>query len=136
MESRDKERLMKEAQELIERSDYSDEEKNNLTNNIVTFLSMVEKDELLKNTTLRYFDYRKEYNDPEGGKGLDLVWDWDKVKGVFGFYSDNGHGFSFDFGNDGNACMFGGEDGEHGFSCGIFLDDFERTLERNELFES
>lgn len=136
MESRDKERLMKEAQELLERSDYADEERNNLTNNIGKFLSMVEKEETLKNTTWSYFDYRKEDNDPEGGKGLDLVWDWEKVKGVFGFYTDNGHGFSFDFGKDGDACMFGGEDGEHGFSCGIFLGDFKRTIEQNKLFES
>ncbi len=134
MESRDKERLMKEAQKLIEKSDYSDEEKNNLKNNIGKFLSMVEKDEILKNTSWSYFDYREEYNDPEGGKGLDLVWNWEKVNGVFGFYTNNGHGFSFDFGKDTfDGCMFGGEDGEYGFSCGLFLNDFENSLVRNGL---
>lgn len=134
MESDEKERLKREAQVLIDQSDYTDEEKNNLSTNIYKFLSMVENEQILKNTTWSYFDYREEDNDHDGGKGLDLVWNWEKVKGVFGFYTNNGHGFSFDFGKDSfDGCMFGGEDGEHGFSCGLFLNDFESSLVRRGL---
>lgn len=129
MEKTEKQRLWEEAQKLIELSEYSDDEKRNLSENISNFLSMVENENILKDTQWSYFDYAKEYDDKdEEGKGLDLCWNWENVKGVFGFYTNNSHGFSFDFGENNTHCMFGGEDGEHGFSCDIFLNDFERAL--------
>lgn len=122
MEKKETDRLLEEAFSLIESSDLQQEEKENLKRNIQHFLSCVSKDSYVKGCTWAWFDYG------EDGHGLDLNWDWEDVKGVFGFYADNGHGFSFDYGKDGKAFMFGGEDGEHGFFCGIFLEDFEATL--------
>ena len=122
MEKKETDRLLEEAIILIDSSTLPSEEKENLKCNIRHFLSSVSKDSYVKGCTWSWFDYG------EDGHGLDLNWDWEDVSGVFGFYADNGHGFSFDYGKDGKAFMFGGEDGEHGFFCGIFLDDFEATL--------
>ena len=122
MGKKETDRLSEEACKLIDSSALPEEEKENLRNNIEHFLSSVSKDSYVKGCTWSWFDYG------EKDHGLDLNWDWEDVSGVFGFYADNGHGFSFDYGKDGKAFMFGGEDGEHGFSCGIFLSDFEATL--------
>lgn len=124
MEGTERKRLMDEAKMLIEQSELSAEEKDNLTRNIESFLSMISRDSIVKDCKWSWFDETECE-----GRGLDLTWDWKDMHGVFGFYTDNGHGFSFDFGENGwSGCLFGGEDGEHGFSCGIFVDDFENTL--------
>ena len=118
----DRNRLLEEANILIEQYDFNPEGKQNLRKNIKHFMSRVEKEQTLKDTKWERF------GEDEDGDGLNLIWDWEDVKGVFGFYTDNGHGFSFDFGKSGDAFMFGGEDGEYGFSCGLFLNDFENEL--------
>lgn len=130
-----KERLLKEALILIKKADYTAEEKKNLRRNIKHFLSIVEYDRTLLDTTWSFFDYRKEYNDEDEGRGLDLNWDWDNAKGVFGFYTDNGHSFSFDFYNDGKSFLFGGEDGDDGFSCGMFVEDLEMFFKDMGIYE-
>lgn len=122
MEKNETTRLIEEAYCLIKQSDLSPEEKDNLKRNIEYFMSCISKDSYVAGCQWAWFDYG------EGRRGLDLKWDWKDVKGVFGFYTDNGHGFSFEYGNEGDACMFGGEDGDYGFSCGIFLCDFESML--------
>lgn len=122
MDQKEKTRLMREANILIDQSDLELEEKENLKRNIEHFMSYVSKDAYVTGCQWAWFD------EEEDERGLDLKWDWKDVKGVFGFYTNNGHGFSFEFGNDGDAFMFGGEDGEYGFSCGIFLSDLEGTL--------
>ncbi len=122
MEKRETTRLIEEANCLIRQSDLSSEEKENLKRNIKHFMSRISKDAYVAGCQWFWFD------EGEDGHGLDLRWDWKDVKGVFGFYADNGHGFSFEYGNEGEAAMFGGEGGDDGFFCGIFLSDFESTL--------
>lgn len=118
----EKEKLIEKAYLMIEQSDLNLNEKQNLRNNIAYLFSCLSKDDYVKRCTWKWFD------EGEDGHGLDLAWDWKDVKGVFGFYSDNGHSFSFEFGESGKDCLFGGEEGEYGFSCGIFIVDFECTL--------
>lgn len=58
---------------------------------------------------------------------MDLIWNSELVRGCFGFYADNGHGYSFEYGN-GECCQTGGVDGEYGFFCSRFIDEFENEL--------
>lgn len=118
----EKKRLLEEAKHLIEDSMLDSCEKDNLISNIEYFMSRVSKENYLSKCKWAWFD------NGEDGHGLDLVWDWPDVKGCFGFYTDNGHGFSFEFGEHSEGWYFGGEGGEYGFSCGLFLSDFEGTL--------
>ena len=122
MEKKETSRLLEEAYCLIDQSALILEEKENIKRNIEHFLNMISNDENVAGCKWEWFDYG------EDGHGLDLKWDRKEVTGVFGFYADNGHGFSFDFGEKGTSFMFGGEDGEYGFSCGTFIDDFENNL--------
>ena len=122
MEKKETTRLIEEARVLIGQSNLMAEEKENLRNNIEFFMSRLSDDRFVAGCKWEWFD------DEEDGHGLDLRWDWKDVRGVFGFYADNGHGFSFEFGTKGSACWWGGEGGEYGFSCGLFVRDFENQL--------
>ena len=119
---KEKERLIDEANRLIEQSVLMVEEKENLKRNIEHFMSIISDDKYIANCSWAWFD------EEEDGCGLDLKWNWEDVEGVFGFYADNGHSFSFEFGKKGTSIWFGGEDGEHGFSCGLFVNDLESQL--------
>lgn len=122
MEKKETERLMEEARSLIEQSSLIPEEKENLRQNIEHFMSLLSDDRFVAGCKWEWFD------EEEDGHGLDLKWDWEYVNGVFGFYADNSHSFGFEFGTNGSACWCGGEDGEYGFSCGLFVRDFENQL--------
>lgn len=122
MEIKETTRLIEEANYLIEQSDLKSDERKNLNRNIGEFMSLLSKDDYVAGCEWSWFDYA------EDGHGLNLNWNWEDVKGVFGFYADNGHGFYFDFGEKGTSFWAGGEDGEHGFNCGLFLSDFEHEL--------
>ena len=118
----EKTRLLEEVKLLLKESTLESFEKKNLIRNIELFLSLISKDSYLQNCKWSWFD------EGEDGHGLDLIWNWQDVKGCLGFYADNGHGFSFEFGEHSEGCYFGGEGGEYGFDCGIFIDNFEGTL--------
>ena len=115
-------RLIEEANNLIEQSDLISEEKENLRQNIEHFMSLLSDDRFVAGCKWEWFD------EEEDGHGLDLKWEWKNVNGVFGFYADNGHSFGFEFGVNGSSSWFGGEDGEFGFSCELFVRDFENEL--------
>lgn len=115
-------RLLEEAKLLLQESSLPSCEKDNLMRNIEYFMSQVKSVKHVANCKWEWFD------EGEDGHGLDLIWDWPDVKGRFGFYADNGHGFGFKFGEHSEGCYVGGEGGEYGFSCGLFLDDLEGTL--------
>lgn len=121
-QKKEKTRLFDEAMILLGQSSIPAEEKENLKRNIEHFLSMVSKDTFVAKSTWAWFDKG------EDGYGIDLKWEWKDVKGVFGFYADNGHGFSFAFGESGEHTMCGGDGGECGFSCGVFIHDLESNL--------
>ena len=121
MERDNKRRLLDEAGFLIGQSGLNDEEKMNLSQNIQCFISKVKHDQTLKDVKWQWFDEGSD------GRGLDLVWDNEYVRGCFGFYTDNGHGYSFEYG-DGGWSQTGGAEGEYGFFCSMFIDDFENTL--------
>lgn len=118
----EKTRLVEEAKLLIEQSQLESIEKENLLNNIEYFMSLISKDSYVSQCKWAWFD------EGEDGHGLDLIWDWHDVKGCFGFYADNGHGFSFEYGDPPSAFYNGGEGGEHGFYCGIFVDEHQSQL--------
>ena len=122
MEKKETTRLMEEAFCLIAHSALMPKEKENLKRNVEYFMSIVKNDKHLAGCRWAWFD------EEEDGHGLDLVWEWEDVNGVFGFYADNGHSFSFEFGAQEKSILFGGEDGEYGFSCGIFVRDLENKL--------
>lgn len=122
MQRSEKERLLEEAKCLIRQSELKEWEKENLNRNIDFFLSHISKDTYLSQCKWSWFD------EEDDGHGLDLLWDWKDVKGCFGFYTDNGHGFSFDYGENGECFQFGGEGGDHGFSCCLFIDELETQL--------
>ena len=122
MEKKEITRLIEEANRLIEESDLLREEKENLKRNIESFMSCISKDEYVAGCYWAWFD------EGEDGYGLDLTWEWKDVNGVFGFYVNNGHGFSFEFGQKATSCWFGGESGEYGFSCGLFVSELEMQL--------
>lgn len=122
IEKKETERLTEEAFGLIDQSALIPEEKENLKRNIEHFMSIVKNHKHLAGCKWAWFDEK------EDGHGLDLVWEWEDVNGVFGFYTDNGHGFSFEFGPKGTSCWFGGEGGDYGFSCGLFVRDLENQL--------
>lgn len=122
MRKKETSRLIKEGNILIRHSPLKPKEKKNLRRNIRYFMSRVSKDNYVAKCKWTWFD------EGEDRHGLDLNWDWKDVKGVFGFYADNGHGFSFEFGKNGEGCYVGGESGEYGFSCWLFLSDLEGTL--------
>ena len=103
-----RQRLLEEAGVLIGQSDLNDEEKENLSQNIQYFISKVKCDKTLKDAKLQWFDEGSD------GCGLDLVWDNEYVRGCFGFYTDNGHGYSFEYG-DGGWSQTGGSEGGYVF---------------------
>lgn len=116
-------RLLEEAKLLIKESTLDSCEKDNLIRNIEHFMSFISDDNYISKCKWTWFD------EGEDGHGLDLIWDWHDVKGCFGFYTDNGHGFSFRFGEEpGNYFLTGGEGGEFGFHCALFIDELENEL--------
>jgi len=119
--------LYYEAVSLIEESELEEWEKTNLKSNIECFLSRISKDVYVRGCYWKWFNETEE-EVGEKGRGLDLVWDRKDVKGCYGFYTDNGHGYSFEYGTEFRDFQFGGTGGEHGFFCEMFIDDFENTL--------
>lgn len=115
-------RLINEANSLIKQSSLPRREKTNLRRNIKYFMSYLSDEKYVAGCTWEWFDFG------EDGNGLNLKWDWKNVSGEFGFYTDNGHGFSFTFGENGEAVWTGGHDGEYGFTCGMFIHDLESQL--------
>ena len=125
---REKERLLNEAMVLIEKQTHiSKEKKENLMENVKYFLSIISRDSIVK-------DCFWEWHNDDSDEGIDLVWDWEFVKGRFGIDINNGHGFGFEFGTGGGG-WWGGEDGKYGFHPDYDVDELESILLKNHLVE-
>ena len=99
----EKERLLSEAKILVEQQTHiSIEEKKNLIENVKYFLSVISRNSIVKDCFWEW------YKDGDCDEGIDLVWDWETIKGKFGIDLNNGHGFGFEFGAGGSA-WWGGE---------------------------
>ena len=125
----EKKRLLKEATILIElQTHISKDKKENLIENVKYFLSITSRDSIVKDCFWEW------YKDNDGEEGIDLVWDWEYVKGRFGIDIHNGHGFGFDFGIGGGA-WWGGDDGNDGFYPDYDVNELESILIGNHLIK-
>ena len=113
------ERLVKAADTLIDHEVAYPYAKWNLKRNIRIFMEQIEEKYVV--------DCKWELlNEGDDRYELDLIWEWKDVCGVFGFCADNGHSFYFELGE--KTSWSGGDDGDHGFSCGLFVHDLEQSL--------
>lgn len=125
----EKEGLLNEAKVLIEKQTHiSKEKKENLIENVKYLLILISRDSIVKDCFWEW------YKDEDGEEGIDLVWDWEFVKGRFGIDINNGHGFGFEFGTGGSEWC-GGGDGVDGFYPDYDVDEIESILLCNHLVD-
>lgn len=122
----ERKRLMYEAKVLIEQSELTKTEKECLSKNIEYYLSIITKESIVKDC------YCEWYKNDDGEQGINLVWDWELVKGRWGFNTQNGYSFCFHFGT-GVCEWMGGDSGENGFYPDYDVDELELQMTYNHL---